>query len=301
MTELKKTLKQGTPGAAALPVITPKGTPGSPPASSVVPSAPVSSSPISPVIAVGQRAPVAGVVAIASDPRARAASQVPPMPAERRPVAGAAPEAQGRAPIGSAAGGSEPPPYSEESDLPPDPTRDELGRTRPPPGHRTPSATRQAPDFGPPMQENAPGWMLRARRMSLALEEAIGAGRPSPTIEACIERAWAAWELDGSADKQIARVARLVEKAHSAIRETAADQVDRAYVEIAQVIWAGLPRNVKTRQEFAQIVIIVRELRTEADAWAAVVDATAKILGWAQAARAHSAHAVRVAILSEKA
>jgi hypothetical protein len=150
------------------------------------------------------------------------------------------------------------------------------------------------------MPENAPGWMLRARRMSLALEEAIRSDQPSPAIEACIERAWAAWELDGSADKQIARVARLVEKAHGAIRETPADKVDRAYVEIAQVIWAGLPRSVKTRQEFAQVILIVRELRTEADPWAAVVDATAKILGWAQAARAHSAHAVRVAILSEK-
>jgi hypothetical protein len=150
------------------------------------------------------------------------------------------------------------------------------------------------------MPENAPGWMLRARRMSLALEEAIRSDPPSPTIEACIERAWAAWELDGSADKQIARVARLVEKAHSAIRETPADKVDRAYVEIAQVIWAGLPRAVKTRQEFAQVILIVRDLRTEADPWAAVVDATAKILGWSQAARAHSAHAVRVAILSEK-
>jgi hypothetical protein len=185
--------------------------------------------------------------------------------------------------------------------LPPEPTKDELGRTRPPPGHRTPSATRQAPDFGPPLPEGAPGWMLRARRMSLALEEAVRAGNPNPTLEASIERAWAAWELDGSADKQIARVARLVEKAHTAIRETKPDKVDRAYVEIAQVIWAGLPRNVKSRQEFAQIIMIVRDLRTEADPWAAVVDATAKILGWAQAARAHSAHAVRVAILSEKA
>jgi hypothetical protein len=218
---------------------------------------------------------------------------------DRSPTGNATPEAKGRAPISSDRD-SEPAPSSDLSDLPPDATKDELGRTRPPPGHRTPSATRQAPNFGPPMLENAPGWMLRARRMSLALEEAIQSGQPSPTIEACIERAWAAWELDGSADKQIARVARLVEKAHGAIRETPADKVDRAYVEIAQVIWAGLPRAVKTRQEFAQVVLIVRDLRTEADAWAAVVDATAKILGWAQAARAHSAHAVRVAILSEK-
>lgn len=291
MTEFKKTLKQGTPGAAAYPVITPKGTPGQPPpASSVVPSGPISSSPISPVVAVhGQK-------------RVAAAGTVPIAPDQRAPTGGATPSAKARAPMGSAPGSElEPPPSSDLSHLPPDPSKDELGRTRPPPGHRTPSATRQAPDFGPSMPENAPGWMLRARRMSLALEEAIRAGRPNPTLEASIERAWAAWELDGSADKQIARVARLVEKAHTAIRETSTDKVDRAYVEIAQVIWAGLPRNVKSRQEFAQVIMIVRELRTEADPWAAVVDATAKILGWSQAARAHSAHAIRVAILSEKA
>lgn len=300
MTEFKKTLKQGTPGAAAYPVITPKGTPGQAPASSVVPSAPISSSPISPMVSIQgpPRAQVTSAVPVTPDPRARAAAAAA---VERAPTGGATPEAKGRAAMPSVAGGSEPPPSSDMSDLPPDPTKDELGRTRPPPGHRTPSATRQAPDFGPPMPENAPGWMLRARRMSIALEEAIRSGQPNPTVEACIERAWAAWELDGSPDKKIVRVARLVEKAHSAIRETPADKVDRAYVEIAQVIWAGMPRSVKSRQEFAQVIMVVRELRTEADPWAAVVDATAKILGWSQAARAHSAHAVRVAILSEKA
>ena len=142
--------------------------------------------------------------------------------------------------------------------------------------------------------------MLRARRMSLALEEAIRDGQPTPSFEACIERAWAAWELDGSADKQIARVARLVDKAHTAIRETPASVVENAYNECAQVLWAGLPRHVKAKQEFASVLLIVRELRSEADSWAAVVDATSKLLGWAQAAKAHAAHSVRVAILSEK-
>jgi hypothetical protein len=136
--------------------------------------------------------------------------------------------------------------------------------------------------------------------MSLALEEAIRGGQPPPALEACIERAWAAWELDGSADKQIARIARLVDKAHTAIRETPAARLESAYNECAQVLWAGLPRHVKTKQEFATVLLILRELRSEADPWAAVVDATSKILGWSQAARAHAAHAVRVSILSER-
>jgi hypothetical protein len=158
-----------------------------------------------------------------------------------------------------------------------------------------------APNFGPPLPENAPGWMLRARRMSLALEEAVQSGTPAPALEACIERAWAAWELDGSADRQIARIARLIGKAHSAIRETPAQELERAYGECAQVLWAGLPRHVKGKQDFPQIVQIVRALRLEADPWAAVVEATSKILGWTQAGRAHAAHAVRVALLSERA
>jgi hypothetical protein len=142
--------------------------------------------------------------------------------------------------------------------------------------------------------------MQRARRLTLALEEAIRSGNVTPNLEACIERAYAAWELDGSGDKRIARVAGLVEQARTAIRATASQSLERAYSECAQVLWAGLPRSVKARQDPAAIGQIVRGLRDEADSWAAVVDATAKILGWCDAARGHSAHAVRVAILAER-
>jgi hypothetical protein len=143
--------------------------------------------------------------------------------------------------------------------------------------------------------------MLRARRMSLALEEAIRNGEPSASLQACIDRAWAAWELDGATDRHVVRVARLVEKAHVAIREAPAQTLDRAFNECAQVILAGLPRHAKSRQDFAQVLAVVRDLRAEADPWAAVVDATARLLGWASAARAHSAQAVRVAIMAERA
>ncbi len=91
-----------------------------------------------------------------------------------------------------------------------------------------------------------------------------------------------------------------MEQAHTAIRATAAPQLEKAYGECAQVLWAGLPRSAKSRQDFAHIAQIVRGLRMEADAWAAVVDATAQILGWSHAASAHSAHAVRIALLSER-
>ncbi|HEX3596196.1 MAG TPA: hypothetical protein VHU80_13895 [Polyangiaceae bacterium] len=183
---------------------------------------------------------------------------------------------------------------------PPPPGSEELRRTKPPEGKRTPSPDGRLFGATPALPDDAPGWMLRARRMTLALEEAIRSGTVTPNLEACIERAYAAWELDGAGDKRIARVAALVEQARTAIRATAAPDLERAYGECAQVMWAGLPRSVKARQDPATIGQIVRGLRTEADAWAATVDATAKILGWCDAARGHSAQAVRVAILAER-
>ncbi|HEX4336565.1 MAG TPA: hypothetical protein VH062_11665 [Polyangiaceae bacterium] len=183
---------------------------------------------------------------------------------------------------------------------PPPPGSEELRRTRPPEGKRTPSHDGRLFGATPALPDDAPGWMQRARRMTLALEEAIRSGIATPNLEACIERAYAAWELDGVGDKRIARVAGLVEQARTAIRATAAQELERAYGECSQVLWAGLPRSVKARQDPAVIHQVVRGLRSEADAWAAVVDGTAKILGWCDAARGHSAHAVRVAILAER-
>jgi hypothetical protein len=184
--------------------------------------------------------------------------------------------------------------------VPPPPGSEELRRTSPPVGKRTPDPQGRLLGETPPLPENAPGWMIRARRMTLALEEAVRKGQASVSLEACIERAYAAWELDGAGDKRIARVARLVEQAHTAIRATAASDLERAYGECAQVMWAGLPRSVKGKQDTSAIAQVVRGLRGEADPWAAVVEGTAKILGWCDAARAHSAQAVRVAILSER-
>jgi hypothetical protein len=183
---------------------------------------------------------------------------------------------------------------------PPPPGSEELRRTSPPEGKRTPSPVGRLLGATPALPENAPGWMIRARRMTLALEEAVRRGTVDGTMEAGIERAYAAWELDGAGDKRIARVARLVEQAYSAIRATPVTELERAYGDCAQVMWAGLPRSVKAKQDPATINRIVRSLRGEADSWAAVVDATANILGWCDAARGYSAHAVRVAILAER-
>jgi len=200
--------------------------------------------------------------------------------------------------------GDEPSPLEgrgiDEAFVPPPPGSEELRRTRPPDGKRTPKPGGRAFGETPALPDDAPGWMVRARSMTLALEEAIREGQVTPNMEACIERAYAAWELGGAGNKRIARVARLVEQAHSAIRSAPGTDLERAFGACAMVLWAGLPRSVKARQDPTAIGQIVRKLRGEADAWAAVVDATANILGWCDAARGHSAHAVRVAILAER-
>jgi hypothetical protein len=183
--------------------------------------------------------------------------------------------------------------------VPPPPRSEELRRTHPPAGKRTPDPAGRRLGATPPLVDDAPGWMQRARRMTLALEEAIQHGTVTPNVEACIERAYAAWELEGAGNKRIARVATLLGQAHTAIRATAVADLERAYGECAQVLWAGLPRSVKAKQDPATISQVVRGLRGEADSWAAVVEGISKILGWSDSARAHSAHAVRVAILSQ--
>lgn len=142
--------------------------------------------------------------------------------------------------------------------------------------------------------------MRRARRLALALEGAIEAGEIDESTEACIERAFAAYEL-GSTDKQIATVAHLVQRAHEAIRDTRRSELESAYVDCAEVLLQGLPPHVQRQVSFDEVVDIVRELRREADHWAAIVGGTSRLLGWDEGARAHAVQAVRAAILSDKA
>jgi len=136
--------------------------------------------------------------------------------------------------------------------------------------------------------------------MSIALEALIASGSVALAAEAAVERAWSAWELDGMPDKYVARVATLVDRARTAIRDTPETQLERAYNDCAQVLWASLPREIRARQDQADVLLVMRGLRDEADPWAAIIEATARILGWTNAARAHAAHALRMALDTER-
>jgi hypothetical protein len=47
---------------------------------------------------------------------------------------------------------------------------------------------------------------------------------------------------------------------------------------------------------FERIMLLIRELRNEADAWAAVVEGTSALLGWKDYARSHAAAVIRAVI-----
>jgi hypothetical protein len=147
-----------------------------------------------------------------------------------------------------------------------------------------------APDRG------VAGWLAKARALSAALEEAQRTGTASPKLQASIERAYAAWNLDGASTRQIARVAHLAQRAHEAIRSTSRAALEAAYADCARVLHLGLPSAIKRRSQLDAVIDIVRSMRREADGWVAVVEATMVLLGWADAHRARAADTIRQAL-----
>lgn len=182
-----------------------------------------------------------------------------------------------------------------DSVLPPPRRHDSLLPGPPPRGTRTPAFEQRVPDAAE-LPVDAPGWMKRARRLSVALERAISGGEVEPAQLMALERAFAAYEMGGVPDETIELVAHLCERAYAAIRERFRDGAQKAYEDCAHVLYSGLPRTIRRNLDAADVAPIVREMRSNSDAWAAVVDATAKILGWDGRARAHAAQAIRAAI-----
>jgi hypothetical protein len=104
------------------------------------------------------------------------------------------------------------------------------GRRSLPPPPRSPDLHDLAPPEG-----RAPNWLAHGRALSAALDEALRTGAPSPGLQACIERAYGAWNLDGVSTRQIAQVAHLARRAHDAIRGTSRSGLELAYADCARV------------------------------------------------------------------
>jgi hypothetical protein len=145
----------------------------------------------------------------------------------------------------------------------------------------------------------APEWMRAARALADSLETLIARGTIDRIEQAALARTWAAWSLGGVTENHILRVAHLVSRAHTAIRETTtttAADLNRAYTAAAGVVHGGLPSAIQARTPFECVVLVVRQLHQEANAWVAVVEGTAELLGWKHYARVHAASVIRAVL-----
>lgn len=141
----------------------------------------------------------------------------------------------------------------------------------------------------------APDWMHAARAMSEALERLIARASVDSKELAAVERMWAAWTLGGVTPRQALKVAHLVRRAHTAIRETIRDD-DIAIRDCAEIVHQGLPTAVRQSMPFERALLVVRALRREADPWRAVVEGSSELLGWADYARMFAASILRIVI-----
>jgi hypothetical protein len=144
----------------------------------------------------------------------------------------------------------------------------------------------------------APEWHRAASALAVWLEQRIAHGSAEPVEQAAIARAWAAFCLGGATEPQILRVAHIVQRAHTAIRESPRGRQDlqAALHGAAGVLHAGLPMAIKQRMPLDRVVYVVRMLRDEADAWTAIVQGTTELLGWTDYAHVHAATAIRAVL-----
>jgi hypothetical protein len=139
-------------------------------------------------------------------------------------------------------------------------------------------------------------WTLKARALSSALDEALRSDQVSAKTKACVDRAYAAWILDGVPPATLSRVAHLSRRAHEAIRNTSRGALETAYVDGARILHMGLPSALRRRIPMEVAVDLVRNMRREADSWVAVVEATMQLVGWTDAGRRRAADAIRQAL-----
>ena len=87
----------------------------------------------------------------------------------------------------------------------------------------------------------APDWMRAARALADWLEARIARGYVEPLEEAAIARTWAAYSLGGIALPELVKIARVVQRAHTAIRETprSAAELHSAIHACAGVVYAA--------------------------------------------------------------
>lgn len=142
----------------------------------------------------------------------------------------------------------------------------------------------------------APEWLQAAQALSGTLGEIVARGDAGAVEQAAIARAWAAWCLGGASEAHVLKVAHVVGRAHAAIRDSRRSDISSAITACASVLHSNLPGVIRDRMPFARVVLLVRALRDQADAWTAVVEGTAELLGWKDYALGHAASVIRAVI-----
>lgn len=172
-----------------------------------------------------------------------------------------------------------------------------LGSREDLPCENTDAYEREARRLRESLPPTAPEWMRAARSLSNWLEQCIARGAITPMEQVIVARTWAAFALGGATEPMILRVARLVRRAHVAIRELPRD--DRLHIALrsaAAVLHNGLPSAVRERMPFERTVQVTQLLHDEIDSWAAIVEGTSELLGWKDYARVHAASAIRAVL-----
>lgn len=198
-------------------------------------------------------------------------------------------------------GDSEPFPADPERtvhDLSPPPSDLQALKTSPEPPDTTERIEQEVRRMRESLPPQAPDWMRAARAIADFLEIRIKRGHIEPLEEATIARTWAAFSLGGVTEPHIFKIARVVQRAHTAIRETprSASDLQLAINACAGVLHAGLPRPVRERMPLERVIATVRKLREQADGWAAIVEGVADLAGWKDYSRVHAASVIRAVI-----
>jgi hypothetical protein len=146
----------------------------------------------------------------------------------------------------------------------------------------------------------AADWMRAAQALVSQLSALLAGGLEiSPEQETQIARAWAAWSMGGASEAHVLRVAHLVMRAHSALQAVQPEQVEQlnsAHLGAARVLQAGLPSAIRAAMPFERVLLVVRQIYTTPDPWAAIVQGTTQLLGWTDYACIHAAAVIRTAI-----
>lgn len=169
-------------------------------------------------------------------------------------------------------------------------------KTSPEPPDTTERIEREVRKMRESLPPAAPEWMRAARALADWLEVRIKLGQVAAVEEAAIARTWAAFSLGGVTEQEIFKVARVVQRAHTAIREARVADFQGAINACAGVLYAGLPRTIRERMPLERVAATVRKMHGQADAWAAIVEGVSDIAGWKDYSRIHAASVLRAVI-----